>query len=83
MTNLQGFIDFMHIYSIVVSKENLDVFLLISVSDATIDSNVTVDCLIETEDRGDLKDPCAIISLTVFQLCVVEFNIIASGTLLA
>jgi THO complex subunit 2 len=61
-TNLQGFIEciqtgeFMHLYnSIVVSKEILDVFPLISVDEAGIGISAAMDRLIETEDRGDLK----------------------------
>lgn len=60
--NLQGFIEciqtgeFMHVYnSIVVLKEILDVFPLMSVNEAGVGINAAMDCLIETEDRGDLK----------------------------
>ena len=59
---MQGFIEciqtgeFMHVYnSIVVLKEVLGVFLLISVSDAGVSINAAMDHLIETEDQGDLK----------------------------
>jgi THO complex subunit 2 len=62
IVNLQGFIEciqtgeFMHVYnSIVVLKEILDVFPLISVNEAGVGINAAVDRLIETEDRGDLK----------------------------
>jgi THO complex subunit 2 len=46
----------MHVYnSIVVLKETLDVFPLISVNEAGVGINSVIDRLIETEDRGDLK----------------------------
>jgi THO complex subunit 2 len=46
----------MHLYnSIVVLKEILDVFPLISVNEAGIGISAAMDRLIETEDRGDLK----------------------------
>jgi THO complex subunit 2 len=46
----------MHVYnSIVVLKEVLDVFPLISVNEAGVSINTAMDRLIEKEDRGDLK----------------------------
>lgn len=48
--------EFMHVYnSIVVLKEILEVFPLVSVNDAGASINQAMDDLIETEARGDLK----------------------------
>lgn len=46
----------MHVYNaIVVLKEILEVFPLISVNEAGVGINAAVDRLIETEGRGDLR----------------------------
>jgi THO complex subunit 2 len=46
----------MHVYNaIVVMKEILDVFPLASVNDSGVFVNATMDRLVESEERGDLK----------------------------
>ncbi len=62
LKNTQGFIEciqtneFMHVYNtIIVLKEILEFFPLISVNEAGVGINAAMDRLIETEDRGDLK----------------------------
>lgn len=48
--------EFMHVYNaIVVMKEILDVFPLASVNDSGVFVNATMDRLVESEERGDLK----------------------------
>lgn len=74
----------MHLYnSIVVSKETLNVFPLISVDEAGVGISAAMDRLIETEDwnRGSrrLEDPCAIVSLENIWL-ESYLNTIASDT---
>jgi THO complex subunit 2 len=48
--------EFMHVYNaIVVMKEILDVFPLVSVNDCGAAVNSAINRLVESEERGDLK----------------------------